>query len=82
MYPCFLPSFLNPQHLLRSDKEELKKIYSPYPRLLQVYNDYIDKDIANQGKEMIEYNLMLDGYRGTDFFATFPQYKKYNDTSR
>ena len=79
--PCFLPSFLNPQHLLRSDKEELKKIYSPYPRLLQVYNDYIDKDIAPQGKEMIEYNLMLDGYRGTDFFATFPQYEKYNDIS-
>ena len=30
---------------------------------------------------MIEYNLMLDGYRGTDFFATFPQYEKYNDIS-
>ena len=50
MRPVFYLLFLNPQHLLRSDKNELKKIYSPYPRLLQVYNDYIDKDIAPQSR--------------------------------
>ena len=56
----------------------LRKIYEPYPRLLQVFKDYIDKDKPHQGKEMIEYNLMLDGYSGTDFFSVFPQYRKYD----
>lgn len=76
--PCFLPDFLNPQHLLREDKEELRKIYKPYPRLQQVFEDYIDIDIKSLGKEMIKYNLLLDKYRETDFFATFPQYRKYD----
>ena len=79
--PCFLPDFLNPQHLYREDKDKLEKIYEPYPRLQQVFNDYIDRDKVTLGKEMVEYNLMLDEHRGTDFFATFPQYRKYYDSS-
>ena len=78
--PCFLPEFLNPQHLYREDKEDLQKLYEPYPRLQQVFNDYIDGYKVSLGKEMCEYNLMLDSYRGTDFFKTFPQYRKYHDT--
>jgi hypothetical protein len=27
--------------------------------------------------EFIEYNLMLDKYRKTDLFKTFPMYEKY-----
>ena len=76
--PCFLPEFLNPQGLMRSDKDELLKIYQPYPRLMQVFNDYINKDVKTLGKEMVSYNLLLDKYRGTDFFSTFPQYRKYD----
>ena len=79
--PCFLPSFLNPQHLKREDKQELRKLYKSYPRLLRVYDDYIDTDIPCQGTEMIEYNLMLDKYRDTNFFETFPQYRKYYASS-
>ena len=76
--PCFLPDFLNPQRLLREDKNELRKIYEPYPRLLQVFKDYINTDKPHMGKSMIKYNLMLDKYRGTDFFSVFPQYRKYD----
>ena len=47
--PAFCQTFKS-SRLLREDKNELRKIYSPYPRLLQVYNDYINKDIAPQGK--------------------------------
>tara|TARA_B100000963_G_scaffold212504_1_gene185169 strand:- start:2036 stop:3112 length:1077 start_codon:yes stop_codon:yes gene_type:complete len=78
--PCFLPDFLNPQRLLKEDKEELLKIYSNYPRLLKVYEDYIAKDLPPL-KEMVDYNLLLDKHRGTDFFSVFPQYRKYNDIS-
>lgn len=79
--PCFLPDFLNPQHLLKEDKDSLFELYKPYPRLLQVYKDYIAKDMPTLGKEMVEYNLMLDEYRGSDFFNVFPQYEKYNALS-
>ncbi len=79
--PCFLPEWLNPQHLDREDKDELEKLYEPYPRLVEVFNNYIDRDKVGQGKMMCDYNLMLDEYRGTDFFHTFPQYRKYYDTS-
>lgn len=79
--PCFLPEFLNPQRLMREDKEELARIYEPYPRLLQLYKDYIDIDKPLMAREMVDYNLMLDSHRGSDFFATFPRYRKYNDIS-
>lgn len=79
--PCFLPDFLNPQGLMRSDKEELLRMFQPYPRLVKIFNDYINKDSKILGEEMISYNLMLDEHRGTDFFSTFPQYRKYNDFS-
>ena len=75
--PCFLPEFLNPQRLLEEDKQSLLKIYSGYPRLLKVFDDYISKDLPPL-KEMIDYNLLLDKHRGTDF-SVFPQYRKYND---
>ena len=78
--PCFLPEFLNPQRLLPEDKEELLKIYKNYPSLKKVFDDYISKDLPPL-KEMIDYNLMLDKHRGTNFFSVFPQYRKYNDIS-
>ena len=80
--PCFLPDFLNPQHLFREDKDELQKLYSPYPRLTQLFDTYIDRDKVTLGKDMCEFNFTLDKYRGTSFFDTFPQYRKYYDSSK
>lgn len=77
--PCFLPEFLNPQRLLREDKEELRELYSPYPELMSLFSNYIDNDLPTMGKELIKYNLMLDEYRHTDFFEVFPQYRKYKE---
>ena len=42
-----------------------------------MYDTYIAKDLPPKMKQFIEYNLMLDKYRKTDLFATFPVYKKY-----
>ena len=77
--PCFLPEFLNPQRLLREDKEELRELYSPYPELMSLFSNYIDNDLPTMGKELVKYNLMLDKYRHTDFFEVFPQYRKYKE---
>jgi len=77
--PCFLPDHLNPQRLLREDKEELRKIYSPYPELTNMFNSYIDVDLPTRAVSMIYYNTKLDEYRGSDFFKVFPQYEKYKE---
>ena len=78
--PCFLPEFLNPQHLDKADKDKLQKLYKPYTRLTKIFDDYISQDKPSLGKEMCEYNLMLDSYRDTNFFEVFPQYRKYYDS--
>jgi len=91
--PCFLPSFLSPQILPRELKQEIKKMYSHDPRLAELYNNYIDKDVnlsleyhsdANEPdtdvdelKYFIDYSMMLDKFRDTDFFETFPEYEPY-----
>jgi organic radical activating enzyme len=85
--PCYLPAHCNPQILMREDKEELRKLYAPYPELLSVFKNFIDKEpdlaydksINAVRKEMIYYNLLLDEHRGTDFFKTFPIYRKYEN---
>ena len=80
--PCFLPDFLNPQRLPVVEKEELRKLYEGIPELEHMYNTYISKDLPPKMKEFIEYNLMLDKYRKTDLFKTFPMYKKYWTTTK
>jgi uncharacterized Fe-S cluster-containing radical SAM superfamily protein len=77
--PCYLPEFLNPQRLLREDKESLRKLYAGNRHLEKLFNDFIDTDLPTLGKDFISYNKLLDVYRGTNFFDVFPQYEKYNN---
>ena len=96
--PCHLPIHVNPQLLMREDKEALLKLYANYPALLDVYKKFIDTDLkkgydlqdvsANPEhlslkiirERMISYNTLLDKYRDTNFFDTFPMYRKYKET--
>jgi organic radical activating enzyme len=95
--PCYLPAHCNSQILLREDKDEIKKLYSGYPHLKNVYENFIDKDLdegytveeidkiplhyslSDLRKKMVSFNLLLDKYRDTNFFKTFPQYEKYKE---
>jgi hypothetical protein len=93
--PCYLPIHTNPQLLLREDKNTLLDLYKDYPHLLNVFKNFIDKDL-DEGyhmkdigtdydffdlnrirDEMINFNTMLDKHRNTNFFDTFPMYRKY-----
>jgi MoaA/NifB/PqqE/SkfB family radical SAM enzyme len=46
-------------------------------------SDFLEKQehltIDEMRIRMVDYNLLLDSYRGTDFFSTFPVYKKYQN---
>lgn len=84
--PCYLPEQLNPQILLREDKDNLLQIYSDYPHLVELFQKFIDKepdlsysnyDINTVRKLMIDFNHLLDSYRNTNFFDIFPMYRKY-----
>lgn len=81
--PCYLPIHCNPQILLQEDKDKLLDTYSNYPELLSIHKNFIDKNInasyniSKVRKEMIDYNLLLDSYRNTNFFEIFPHYRKY-----
>jgi hypothetical protein len=87
--PCYRPQQCNPQILNTEDKNTLRELYSDYPYLIQLYENFIDKEIDidyTQFKdkteiiqEMITYNKMLDSYRSTNFFDVFPQYRKYEN---
>ena len=77
--PLFNPEYLNPQRLVREDKEKLRKLYEPYPELSRLFNSYINVDLPTMGKEFVEFNLMLDEYRNTKLFDVFPQYEKYKE---
>ena len=77
--PCYLPEFLNPQRLLREDKESLRDLYTGNRHLEKLFDDFIDTDLPTLGKDFISYNKLLDVYRGTNFFDVFPQYEKYNN---
>ena len=87
--PCYRPQQCNPQILFQEDKNDLLNIYSSYPKLLELYENFIDKNIEidyNQFKdeneiiqEMISYNRLLDRHRSTSFFDIFPQYRKYEN---
>ena len=76
--PCYLPIHTNAQRLFKKDKEALKRIYAGNNYLEDVYRNFIHKYEDPMPKAMVHYNLELDKHRGTDFFKTFPQYKKYN----
>jgi len=68
-------------------------MYSHDPRLAELYNNYIDKDVnlsleyhsdssepdtdVDELKYFIDYSMMLDKFRDTDFFKTFPEYEPY-----
>ena len=75
--PCYLPEMLNPQRLLPSDKKDLYNLYKGNKHLERVYDNFIANDLPTLGRELVDYNLMLDSYRGTNFFEVFPQYRKY-----
>lgn len=74
--PLYYPEFLNPQRLDRRHKNSLKKLYTT-PELKNLFNKYIDIDLPSMSKEAIDYNLMLDKYRNSDFYKAFPMYKEY-----
>lgn len=75
--PCYLPEILNPQRLLREDKDKLKDLYAGNPHLEKLFIDLINTDLPVLGKKMVRFNQTLDRYRGTKFFDVFPQYEKY-----
>jgi len=75
--PCFLPDYLNPQRLPVAEKHKLRKLYEGIPELEELYDNYISKELTPMMNEFIEYNLLLDKFRKTDLFKTFPVYKKY-----
>jgi hypothetical protein len=85
--PCHRPQYLNPQILFNEDKHKIYELYEGFPELLYLHKNFIDKEIDidyNQFKdvneirnEMIFFNTLIDEYRGTNFFETFPQYRKY-----
>ena len=74
--PLYYPQFLNPQRLDRRHKKSLQSLYTD-PKLKSLFEKYIDVDLPTMSDEAIDYNLMLDKYRGTNFFETFPMYKEY-----
>jgi len=78
--PCFLPEHLNPQTLPVEEKLKLKSLYAGTPILEELYDSYISIDKPIMIKEFIAYNLQLDKYRKSNFFASFPEYGDYNVT--
>jgi len=87
--PCYRPQQCNPQILNSEDKNTLRELYSDYPYLIQLHENFIDKEIdidytqfknkTEIVQEMISYNKLLDSYRSTNFFDIFPQYRKYEN---
>ena len=75
--PCYLPEWLDPQTLPEDLKQQLKTLYGDDKRLLDIYSKFIKPHKPEKIKTTIDWNVMLDGYRGTNFFATFPQFKNY-----
>ena len=75
--PCYDPPFTNAQSLPQELKEEIKALYKHDRRLIKLYNDFISQSKPDNMKHFIDYNLLLDQYRGTSFFNTFPQFKNY-----
>lgn len=86
--PCQLPPMVNPQLLMREDKEALKNLYSDNEELTNIYYSFIDQEVDESSlvgidsvdelrEWFVNYNLKLDKYRNTDFFSTFPMYRKY-----
>ena len=74
--PLYYPEFLNPQRLDRRHKKSLQSLYTD-PILKSLYEKYINVDLPSMSKEAKDYNLMLDKYRDTNFYETFPMYKEY-----
>ena len=83
--PCYYPNYLNPQILPQTMKEELRTTYTSQD-LTNLFNSFIvgtdkitfTKDIKTiEGLQsyFIEYNLLLDKYRNSDLYSTFPIYK-------
>ena len=86
---------------MEEDKRDLYEMYKDYPDLVNLFDNFINKDfnfnpsdkeldilekqehlsIEEMRYRMVDYNLLLDSYRGTDFFTTFPVYEKYQNTN-
>ncbi len=79
--PLYIPEHTNCQNLPDELKEKIKELYKHDSRLVSLYNNFISPKGENKIKELIDFNLLLDGYRGTDFFKTFPQYRDYKHLS-
>ena len=86
--PCQLPPMVNPQLLMPEDKEALLELYKDSTELTSIHKNFISQEVdetALVGIDSVEelrdwfckYNLKLDKYRNTNFFDTFPMYKKY-----
>jgi len=86
--PCQLPPMVNPQLLMPEDKEALLELYKDSTELLTIHKNFISQEVdetALVGIDSVDelrdwfckYNLKLDKYRNTNFFDTFPMYKKY-----
>lgn len=59
--PCYLPIHTNPQLLYREDKQKLLDMYQPYPELLNVFKNFIDKDL-DKGYHMTDYGAIPEFY--------------------
>ena len=75
--PLYYPEFLNPQRLSSEHKYYLKNLYKNIPELENVYSKHIKTDLPQMYSELIEYNVLLDKYRNTDFFKNFPMFEDY-----
>ncbi len=77
--PLFGPEFLNAQRLIAEDKDQLRKLYEPYPALIHLFDSYLNVDLPTMGKEFVKFNSLLDKHRNTNLFDVFPQYEKYKE---
>ena len=77
--PLFFPEFLNAQRLIAEDKDQLRKLYEPYPALMHLFDSYLNVDLPTMGKEFVKFNSLLDKHRNTNLFDVFPQYEKYKE---
>jgi organic radical activating enzyme len=59
--PCYLPIHTNPQLLMREDKNELVSLYKDYPHLLNIFKNFIDKDL-DEGYDMNDYGAKREFY--------------------
>ena len=75
--PLYIPEHTNCKTLPQELQDQLRELYKHDDRLIELYDNFIAQPQPERMKQFIDFNTFLDGWRGTDFFKTFPQYKNY-----